>query len=434
MKSYLTYLIILVLSVSFGCKKSEFIEPDFSLSRVKVYDDTLANGENPNIKISSGANRLYMTYGRGSTFSTIVNGIFLSGLSQIASIIMATDLSGNLIWRDILPTGLAAVTPIEMNNESCVMSAADLGGYNASVDDNQIYVFQNDRNGNRLLTDSFALPADFGTYVVIMNLDNIKISENEILIYGAAINYDTYITRGFAVKYNLSSGVQWIKPIDFGTAVDGTTYLYNCIKTNDGGLIFLGAYSSFSQPGDPNFAKTIVIKTDANCDTLWTKWFDYLVFTPPGDYVRPTNILQTANGDYFLCFNDFPDYDHIYTYNSSIYKLNSAGDSIGGYQLKGPGNTYCALILEENDNSILSIFNEFPGLLYLEMKPVFTQFNSQLCSFDKNLNTIAKSTLQTYRSDMMVAACKTPEGKVAMFGLDRTNNHQRYVPALIIKD
>jgi len=55
-------LTIVTFSILTACKKSDLEDLQVNTQSIKVYDDSLASGENPNVKISSGKRHLYMVY------------------------------------------------------------------------------------------------------------------------------------------------------------------------------------------------------------------------------------------------------------------------------------------------------------------------------------------------------------------------------------
>ena len=64
------YLCLIALMLSMlSCKKNELSNKSIELNKVKVYNDTLANAENGSVRITSGKDRLYMTYGIGQVMS-----------------------------------------------------------------------------------------------------------------------------------------------------------------------------------------------------------------------------------------------------------------------------------------------------------------------------------------------------------------------------
>jgi hypothetical protein len=416
-----------------GCKQNDLPFPGGNFESIHTYNDTAASAENPNIKISSGKERLYMAYGRGTALSAIINGLYLSGISNIQGVVMATDLNGNVIWSNTLPVGLALATPIELADGSCLVVGADVGAVNNNLADNIIHLFRFDADGKQTLNDSVTMPANFGAMSFLMSLDAMALSGSETLIYGSAVDFDTYLSQGFALYYTPATGTKTFKTIPFlDPANFNNLMIYNCTKSKDGGLIYIGVSAGLDVPGIIDFGKTTIIKTDINSDTIWTKFYDYLTVVPPSNFVLPTNIIESRNGDIYLCNNDIPNLDFFTTFKGFIFHLNAQGDSLGSYSIMGPGNSYCAAIIEGDDESIYAIFNEYPGFLYLEFKPVFTQYQSVLHKLDKNLKLIQKSNFQNQRSDLITSVCKTPDSNLAFFGLFRSVNYRTYLPGMIV--
>src|SRR5262245_33237288 len=93
-------LLLIVFSVFIaGCEKQESNLDKLDVQCAKLYEDTLASGENSNIKISAGNDRLYMTYGWGSAFYSYVNGITFFGSTELTGTLLSTDMNGNMQWK-----------------------------------------------------------------------------------------------------------------------------------------------------------------------------------------------------------------------------------------------------------------------------------------------------------------------------------------------
>jgi hypothetical protein len=429
------YILLVMITIAvvcnYSCEKNELPVEVHGLSGVKMYADTLASGENSNIKVTAGSNRLYMTYGWGSSFWTYINGVVIPGQSEITNTLMSTDLKGNLLWKTVLPKGLSTGSPVEVNDGSCWIVAANVMGYSQFILTETIYMFRFDRDGNRMATDSFTLPSDFGTQYSITSLDMIKSSGGNILIYGSASDFTDGLTRGFAIEYNSNGGVERVKPVEFRQdTTDAATCLYNCIVTSDGGYMFLGTYGGMANPGNPVYNKTILIKTNSNCDTTWTKWFDYFSLKPPDNVPSPGNVIQLKNGGYRFCANDNPD-DNEKKFRAFIYEVNAVGDSVEAYTINRPENAYCPYIINDNSGNTVALVNNYPPFLISEIQPVFNQINTTKYSFDAGMNLFSKTKFQDQRSDFLTSACMTPDGQIAVFGLFSTNDGRSYIPGLI---
>lgn len=430
---FLSFL-LLMLSLS-SCRKSDLSGIQLDFENVRVYDDTLASAENVNVHVSSGINRLYMSYGRGSTVYSIWNWGWFQTQPDISGVVMVTDRDGNRLWKQTLPVGLANATPVELSDESCLIAAANTYAYNPGVPTDKIYLFHFDRDGRPLKTDSLVLPpGDFYPGGMVMHLDLLWLSGNDVLIYGTFGATSSSNWRGFAVKYNTGSGAVWTKTIDFIPPNDTTnnTCIYNCIKTLDGGLIFAGSFEGPDKPGDPAFVKNIVIKTTLDCDTLWKRWYDYMKISSAWNQVSPTNIIQRQNGDFYLCTND-GSFENPLIFKGMIYRLNAAGDSIGGTSVSGMKNSYCSGIMESG-GGIVGVFNKYPDYIFNQFETYYLPYNSELLSFDYNLTLSSRENLEANRTDFFTSLCKTHDGRVAFFGLTSSFDHRFYKPILILKN
>lgn len=434
MKS-LCAIVLLIIFFS-SCKKDDLKGIQLDYENVKVYDDTLSSAENVNVHVSSGKNRLYMSYGRGSTVYSLWNWGYFQSQPDISGVVMATDLNGDLIWRNSLPIGLANVTPVELADGSCLVAGTNMYAYNPSVPTDKIYLFHYDINGKQIKTDSIVLPV--GVFYVnsqFLHLDLLRLSGNDVLLYGTTYSNDNYNYRGFAVKYNVASGIAWAKPIDFILPNDtsNSTSIYNCIKTNDGGLIFAGCFDGPDEPGDPAFSKNVVIKTTIDCDTVWKKWYDYIKISSAFNQVSPTNIIQLSDNSYYLSTND-GSYDNVLIFKGLIYHLNSDGDSIGGAFIEGKRNSYCSGIVEDGNNGIVGLFNKYPDYIFNQFETYYQSFNTELYSYDYDLNFKSQDNLQAHRTDFITSLCKTSDGRSAFFGLTSSYDHRFYKPVLILKN
>ncbi len=428
------WLMVMVLSVV-SCKKSELSNTQLDFRNVKVYDDNLASAENVNVHVNSGKARLYMSYGRGSTVWSIYNWSGFQSQDAISGVVMATDLKGNLIWRNELPKGYANVCPVELEDESCLIACTDMYDYEPTIPNDKIYLFHYDKNGTLLKSDSLVLPtSDFYTGGLFSHLNLLSLSGSDALIYGTYTSNDWLTWKGYMAKYNANTGAQWFKPVDYIRPDDTIgTCIYNGIKSNDGNLVFIGAYG-IRMYADSIYVRNIIVKTTPGGDIIWKKQFDKLADDHNANSVSPTNIIQVADGSYYFCTNDAP-----YTNGNAldlkglIYHLNSAGDSINAISINQKRNSYCSGIIE-NGSGIEGIFNKYPDYIYNNFETYYKSFNTELYSFDYSLNLVGAENLEAYRTDFITSLCKTSDGHAAFFGLTSSYDHLYYKPILIIKN
>jgi hypothetical protein len=125
LKPYLVCLTITVIILNYGCKKSDPLDTDMGLSRIKVYDDTLASFKNSSGRIASATDRIYMTYGLGADD---LYAIYASGYAANPAItkLNALDNKGNLLWQKTLPTNIVIKGLLGMDDGGCLLAGVNL--------------------------------------------------------------------------------------------------------------------------------------------------------------------------------------------------------------------------------------------------------------------------------------------------------------------
>lgn len=427
-KSRAIYFIILSAAIFFSsCEKDQSIINGYS--EAKIYDDPMASGENSSMKISAGKDRLYMVYGLGSAYFPYINGVGFTNIAELQGKLMSTDLNGELLWRTTLPSGLAITTPVELSDGSCIVSGANLWGYSMNVDVKNIYFFRFDKEGNQLSSDSLDLESDFGPDYNLTNLDILQANSGNILVYGTTTDYFTSATEGFAFEYNPNGTLVWFKKILFRGI--STTLIEHCIKTNDGGYSFLGVFPGNSSFGDPMLGKAILIKTDANCDSTWSQYYDYFNVQVPYNIPFTSTFVQMPGGNYRFCVIENTNGDYK-KYRSFLYEVSNRGDSLKAFTIQEARNSYCPSIINDKNGNTLALINEYPVFLLPSFNGYFTQINSTNYTFNNDLNLVSKAPFQIQRSNILNTACTMPDGRTALFGLFGTNDYQSYKPGLLI--
>src|SRR6187431_1788222 len=113
--TYLAVCILFLLSMN-SCTKSDLPEPS-GFSQVRIYDDTLPDPRTHSIHIAAGDGRLLMTYGH--TFEQLVMiGGNLTFPPPSENVYLLTDNDGNLLRKDMLPSGLTVGDVISLPDNS----------------------------------------------------------------------------------------------------------------------------------------------------------------------------------------------------------------------------------------------------------------------------------------------------------------------------
>lgn len=109
-------------------------------------------------------------------------------------------------------------------------------------------------------------------------------------------------------------------------------------QTNDGGFIMVGdTQPDTNKPGDSDF---YIVKTDANGDTLWTRFYDR------SRTDGATSVKQTSDGGYIISGNSaryLPDGGGV----AYVFRLTSDGSWVWGRTIDEYGTTYAVEVNED---------------------------------------------------------------------------------------
>ena len=167
-----------------------------------------------------------------------------------------------------------------------VQQTTDLGyiiaGYTSSygTGSNDVYLIKTNENGDSLWTKTFGGSGNDKSYSVQQTSDGGYIVTGYTSSYGAG-QYDVYL-----IKTNENGDTLWTKSFG-GTATDRA---FSVQQTTDDGFIIVGDTES-SGAGQYD---VWLIKTDVNGDSLWTKTFGGSNY----DFAR--SVKQTTDGGYII--------------------------------------------------------------------------------------------------------------------------------------
>ncbi len=178
---------------------------------------------------------------------------------------MKIDIDGNLEWvkKD-------TVSFIPMNQASAILQSSD-GGFISAVIPwlaGQGALIKRDADGNREWTINPDMWVD----------SMINTTGNNIVIAGAG-------NSGDLKKISQDGNIMWQKPFD-------GTILKSIFKSQDEGFLLTGYKDANGGPFDMD---AIVIKTDSDGDTLWTRTYDGFQ-----DWDQGNSIIETTNDEILL--------------------------------------------------------------------------------------------------------------------------------------
>jgi hypothetical protein len=244
--------------------------------------------------------------------------------------LVRTDLNGDTLWSTKIGGTLA------LNEGQCVQPVSN-GGFiacgktNCFTNSMDYFAVRTDANGDTLWTRIYGGTSVDDIYTVREN------SDGGFLFAGTSQSFGTQ-RDFFVVRTNANGDTLWTR--DYGGSLDDEcTYAE---QTSDGGFIFSGYTTSFGS----GVEDILLIKTDANGDTLWAK-----IYGGTGSD-RCFSSQQTADGGYMLAgtsnsfgmydamliktdMNGIPQWTKLYGGNNPEMALNVMQNSDGGYVFGG---------------------------------------------------------------------------------------------------
>ena len=190
----------------------------------------------------------------------------------------------------------------------------------------------------------------------------LQTNDNGFIVIGGTYNYEQQFT--FLIKTDANGDTLWTRVNHWGY------YVYGCsiIKTNDNGFLYTGGQrDSIMSP-----IHTILVKTDENGDTLWTK-----EYSGPKNQSSGTSVIHTFDNGYFITgrasFN-----------NADIFliKTDDNGDALwtkvyGGNELQEGYS-----VIQANDS----------GYIICGRTEIWGGYNVLLMKIDKNGDSIWSRT------------------------------------------
>jgi hypothetical protein len=201
-----------------------------------------------------------------------------SGLGDI--LFLKTDGAGDTLWSHVYSGS-------NDDKAACFQLTAD-GGYiiigstqSIGMGNYDYYLIKTDANGDTLWTRTYGGTGnDYGHYVQVTN-------DGGYVMYGESdVNSGINAGEGYLVKTDNAGNLQWAKT--YGTI--GGDYGYTARQTSDNGYIMQMSVFDFNI-GDWD---ELLVRTDVNGDTLWTKKYD----TPNSE--TSGGIVQTADGGFLF--------------------------------------------------------------------------------------------------------------------------------------
>lgn len=152
------------------------------------------------------------------------------------------------------------------------------------------YIIKYDLNGNKQWDKAINY-----TKATTMFRDVLLELDGSFIICGYDFDNDTFIS-----KYDKDASLIWFKPY---SNLNNNMRMNSIIKANDGNYIFTG--EQYINP----YIKLLIMKTDQNGDSLWTRQHTTYFGGQP-EYPANSSgsdVIQTADGGYLAVGQTFPD-------------------------------------------------------------------------------------------------------------------------------
>lgn len=203
------------------------------------------------------------------------------GAGSADILLIKTDSIGNLLWEKTFGGPDAELGyAVQQTTDGGYIVAGTTFSFGAGTSD--MYVIKTDSNGDTLWSKTYGGGSDNDEASSVW-----QTSDGGFIITGLTLNFTVGLENVLLIKTGVTGTVIWKKYIGNGGGFDWGSRVQ---QTTDGGYIVIGATSS-AGAGGKDF---LLIKTDANGDTLWIKTYGGI------DDDLGGTVQQTSDGGYIL--------------------------------------------------------------------------------------------------------------------------------------
>jgi|GEM_PF-2451685 len=407
----LAVCMVLLLCMN-SCTQSDLPEPSSGHYRVRLYDDTLPDPRSHSIHIAAGDGRLLMTYGH--TFEQMV---MLAGNLTLpppsVNVYMLTDNEGNLLRKEMLPTGLTVADVVTLPDNSFLLvlntGVPELwGGPEWSL-----HFMRIDPNGAMGPEASLNAPTNHPQpYQQIRNIRLCPLPNGHALLYYYYTGADNGSAQ-FVGEMDTEGSFLWHKEFESLTIDD------LAISRDGGYMVSAGIWNPVLQTSEK-----FIMKMNSSFDSSWSS-----SIVPAQGAVGNFLIASKSNGNFWLTYaasHDGKSWYHVLDMNAEGEIVDSSSYplmiNLQQYNMTSVISQHGASGLFISHSLIMGSFNE----------SVSNRFNTMYVTLDANLNIINKSVFQDQTSDMLNSGCRTSDGRIACFGLTQGYHRWYYKPELII--
>lgn len=285
--------------------------------------------------------------------------------------VIKTDSLGNLLWAE------KDTVTFQSENESRAFVETVDGGFLSSSYHwvNGTALIKRDFDGN--IEDSYLLEDIAINSMCITDDDSIALAGHNY------VNYQTDDDWPCLIKINQDSEIIWEQVYEFENYEWGN--IHAVIQSNDGGYLLTGVVRDYETED-----AILIIKTDANGDSLWTRILDETSEDDKGKTIIETEESDIIVGGYLEGITA-----------GFLWKLDCNGNTLWletGTESCGYG---FRSFVKSSDNSIVSIFGDL-------------EINHSLRKFDSYYNIEWTNSLPYYTGRGDKAVRITPEGNIVV--------------------
>jgi hypothetical protein len=308
------------------------------------------------IKTDSNGDTLWTkTYGgtgddKGSSVQqTADSGYIITGMtnslgdSEYDVYLIKTDSNGDTLWTKTYGgTEHEYGLSVQQTTDDGYIIAGHTDSFGAGGDD--VYLIKTDSNGDTLWTKTYGGGGHEKGKSVQQTIDSGYI----ITGYTGSFGFDADV---YLIKTDSNGDTLWTKTYDgtVGNDSGGNDCGYSVQQTADSGYIIAGITRFFGA----YFDDVYLIKTDSNGDTLWTKTYGGT------DHDGGLSVQQTTDDGYIVCGYTCSFYTGLFPdCNVYLVKTDANGDTLwtkfyGGSQVMDPDDEWGYSVQQTTDNGYI---------------------------------------------------------------------------------
>ena len=172
----------------------------------------------------------------------------------------------------------------------------------------------------------------------------------------------------------------------------------------------------------------ILFKTNSAGDSIWQK-----TINAPFNF-ECRYVTQMGNGNYRVGLSNLDSWINASIGNaiSYVYEVNASGEFIKSTEINKTQHNYLGAMFQKDEENTIVFVTTFFNWFGFGVPTIATHINTHYILIGVDMKIKESGNFQSYSSDLFDAMCKTPEGKIACFGLIQSVQSTRFKPGLII--